>query len=625
MKREQSNSANKEIFYNHHRFNSHYNCNKNQTSHNRLFNELQIKCAKNNTSVLQTLLDSSCNVKDYKANYLSKNILDSPILNKSKISIRPKDNKSAVQRLEFRDYNIESNIFDHSINYFNHTDTQSNNLLNYDPNKDSKVKFCVSDDVSMENSQLKSLKNNGINNYNFNIQKNNYAFYFNLKDKNENELNPLISEHVSPILNRGIFTDQIVISDLLSDKKNNKNDNNSNIRNTHNKVSIVNLNRCESANEKNKITSCEEKNKNNNNNNSRSFAYYFNNNDCNISSSKEETKQPQSLHQRYKKISLLMGNINNINKLDTKKNSKANNKKDSNSTGKNYFSESNPTESTKVFNKFVNYEEDNNSYAKKYLALKNAAQKLNKSDKTFHYMTEKSSKDKNASLEAPIREDKKKFAIFDIKNSANSNNNSSYGFTFNKYSNTNNNHKNKRTASFNKNFESYNQYSSIKKNNPKQEIKEHHLVNIDLFDVKLNQGNFVLPEEAKNNKLDDFINTPKHNKKWFSDCENKLDSILVQESVCSNNPEFQEPKISPINSPDNTQKNTIDKIFNIKEVQNRNIADEISSKEDPIQAMNIQTNKLNNHSDTNHNSIVGHDIEEDDVVLYDIDEVNHSK
>lgn len=524
-------------------------------------------CAKTHASVLETLLNSSCNIQDYKASYLSKNILDLSVNNNTNNNLnRSKLNSKSIEKGPFSAKNLlygevpnEKFMLENTINLnsIEHNNTQGFQI-NYDPVRDSSINFAFSSkneagDVNINKNNGKSNKfynrfsnsfnSSNLNNFNLSVQKNNYSFYFNLKDKKEININNNKSNS---------FVDSGANYNFVNDRKpnilNNNNGNNCGTDNNNSSNNFI-LNNSESCNFLNtnkyikgaayeKGANCPEEQAHRIQKSESPFLlngekdeenYFDNSNNNNIQNDLTE------------KIKSLFRNTRN------------NNFKDNNNFSFNVVKSegSFSTINNSCSNKLVSMKSSNNH---KNINIQNPSHKLNKNHAQF--ISDNSYKIIEATKKVLFNNNEKKNPRRkenEIQKNQNSIiDNSTKDKMF--FINTDKRHI----------YNSYQEPSYYTKknksreksklNNPNQtqnEEKIGELRNVNLFDLNINKGNFVVQdEEIKNNRILNEISTLSHNnfRGMFSENGIKYDSLLVPESIYSGI-EFQEAKISPIGTP----------------------------------------------------------------------------
>ncbi len=542
------------------------------------------------------MLNSSCNIQDYKANYLSKNILDySNNLNKKRNNSISKENQSILQNIFFKEIS-ENILIDNRIN-LNTFENYSNNInINYNAVEDSSIKFSFSNkneisDKGKSNiyaNRLEIEKNKDIN---IKIQKNNNSFYNLLIDKDRDK-------QIENSINSCNYT--------YNNKSNNYKEENNFDSNLKSENEINN-------NINNILDGRTKTSKSNDTTNNKYTDVYqniikYDSNNVNYNQffkgaayEKENSFENQiPLKQNnYTTISSVLLNQEKSNrnlnaKNDLNKNiiNNANNSRNYNNTNVT-FNYANTDVGNVNNDKYDNFEKNiNNNYNTKSnrdrtIERIKTSYKLIESNK---FNNKEKSREKNIFKKYSKNKDKNIF----INTFSNHNYNSYKEPTYYKKS---------------KSKENFFKKNSLRTNLLNSNNNKDNLNNIDIFDLNIKNGEFVLPKADdtlntnNNNRIHNDISSVIQNKvKVFYDNENgnKCDYLFEPESINNSAFGLQVQKLSPINSPKNefkfTNRNKKSEDFN-------NISRPNSETIFEDQNMLLNNMKLNNENiDENYNN-----------------------
>jgi hypothetical protein len=538
-------------------------------------------------------------VQDNKASYLYNNLLDLSMqnnnINRSSLHTKPrqKDAFSTKQLVYGGEIFNEDFLFENTIN-LNSIDNNRQGLnINYNPVRDSSVKFAFSNTNQSNfnnhnNDNTRNKLNNSLSNRrssssgmnNFNIQKNNYWFYFDLQKK---KLENSVSSANYKIKNDG-FNNCISRNNLSFHTK----DYNSNVEYIKYNSNLENFQNPNNSNHENNCDAVDISSSNN---------HQFNQKNFNVINANKFIKGAA-----YEKVS----NVDNA-LLANKKHESAssfflNQKRNGNNNNNNIQIQNDRTEKIKGFFSNTRNSINNNhynfsfTYAKsegtsaekncnpnKLLSMKNSCisnhqkndHNLNKNypnnnykyfknpdeiinQKTYKLIeaNKKSSVNKKSSLKNKrIHTRKKANETFTNKNHNSRTESLPNGQMFFISTDKRHSYNNYQEPSyFTKKSKSKSKSKEIHKKNLTQKNQNENfseIKNVNLFDLKITKGIFaVRDEEIKNNRILDDISTVSYNNnlRVFSENGNKFDFILKPESICSGL-ELQEEKISPIASP----------------------------------------------------------------------------
>jgi len=600
---ERAQSSNpKEIFYNKNRFNNNPLNTKNQTSHNRLFNELQMTCCRSNTSVLETLLNSSCNVQDYKASYLSKNILDlsgnnnnSNNINRTRLNSKSREKnafspKQKQHLVYYSEPPRENLLFENTINLNSIENNTQGFNINYDPVREQPtIKFAFSNkngfgNLANNNNENYNENNNNnnnnnendrktnkllfhnsrfspncnsssVNNINLNIQKNSYAFYFNMKERKENNSIGAAAAKKNKGINNNPSINNLNINtnnDLVT--FHNTEPMATNFNNEVNFDSHVGIN----SSHKNNFESldvCENSNQMVNYNMNTAAANRFRKGAAYEKDINAECQTQLQSHKKHYSVSsfLLRRETNDSNNYQQNELS---------DKQKNLFRN---TRNKTNFNNNNNYKNNcsSNNAKREEVIIAN----INNINNSCH---NKNNINLNCDKTYKLIEANKKFVQNNYKNK---NQNSSSYIENNNNNNTNSNKEKTFFINTNKrhcynNYQEPGYYTKKSKSKEKSKSKNNQITqkeniiseikNVDLFDLKIRKGNFVVEDqELRSNRILNDISavSAQNNLRAFSENCDKHDSLLVPDSICFRSAlELQEAKISPIASPKNEPK-----------------------------------------------------------------------